>query len=208
MDEEKAEDKIEEQKMEEKEEEIDKEDLELEKKETVSIRKSHIFAIIGAIVVVSFFVFAAQAVIADTPQGNTVTANAVAGSAAPVQGGKQIVKMTVQGSTYYPNPMVLKKGIPVEIQVDTNSVRGCFRGIQIPAFGVKKLVTATDNNIEFTPDKAGTFGFSCFMGMGRGQIVVQDEAGQVPADVNTVAQDIPSGSSCGSGGGGCGCGGG
>ena len=186
--------------------EIEKEDLELEKQEIVSIRKSHIFAIVGAIIMVSFFVFAAQAVISDTPQSNSITGQAVAGSAAPLQDGKQIVKMTVQGSTYYPNPMALKKGIPVEIQVDTNSVKGCFRGIQIPAFGVKKLVTPTDNKIEFTPDKAGTFGFSCFMGMGRGQIVVQDESGQVPAGVNTVAQDIPSGSSCG--GGGCGCGGG
>ncbi|MBI4162253.1 MAG: cupredoxin domain-containing protein [Candidatus Aenigmarchaeota archaeon] len=189
------------------EKEIGKDDMELEKEETVKIRKSHLLSVLGAVVIVSFFILAAQAVIADTPQSNsrTVTGQVVVGSAAPVQDGKQIVKLTVQGSTYYPNPMVLKKGVPVEVQVDMTSVRGCFRGIQIPAFGVRKLVTDSDNKITFTPDKAGTFGFSCFMGMGRGQIVVQDESGQVPADVNTVAQDIQSGSSCG---GGCGCGGG
>lgn len=159
---------------------------------------------------ISIFALGAYAMVANGAANNgfAPTANAVKNYApvAPVQGGKQIIKLTIQGGTYYPNPVRLKKNVPVVLDVDMASVRGCYRGIQIPAFNVKKIVSENDNKIEFTPDKAGTFGFSCLMGMGKGQIVVEDEAGNVPV-LNTVAQDIPKGGSCGAGGGGCGCGG-
>jgi len=174
----------------------------------VAIKKGHLLAIIGAVVMVSFFVFAAQASVGsagNAPNNNYITGKAGAGPAAPLQGGKQVVKLSMQNGKYMPYPVQLKKGIPAVFDVDIKSVGGCYRAIQIPAFGVKKIVNANDNKIEFTPDKAGTFGFSCYMGMGKGQIVVEDEAGNVPAGVNTVAQDIPAGGSCGAGG--CGCGG-
>ncbi|HLC67758.1 MAG TPA: cupredoxin domain-containing protein [archaeon] len=184
-------------------------------KDSVVMKKSHVLTLIGAVFMISIFIFAVQAVLvnADTPQNNRITGQAVAApsaqAAAPsfqLQAGKQTVTVTIQGGTYYPNPIRLKKGVPAVLEVDTNSVRGCYRAIQIPVFNVRKVVSAGDNKIEFTPDKAGTFGFSCYMGMGKGQIVVEDESGVVTA-VNTVAQDIPTSGSCGSGGGGCGCGG-
>lgn len=183
---------------------------ETSKQKTVTIRKSYIVAIIGAIVMISVFALAFQGMITNTSaaQGayiNGQIVNAPSGPTVPIQDGKQIVKITMQGSNYAPNPIRLRKGVPTVFDVDTNSVRGCYRSIQIPVFGIRKLITASDNKIEFTPDKAGTFGFSCSMGMGTGQIIVEDESGTVP-DVNTVAQDIPKGGSCGSGGG-CGCGG-
>lgn len=177
------------------------------KHEVVAMKKSHLLAVAGAVVMAAFFIFAVQAMIANagTQQSNNYINGQAAGPAAAIQTGRQIIDLTVKGLDYYPSPIRLKKGVPVEIRVDTNSVKGCLRAIQIPAFGVRKVVSANDNKIEFTPDKAGTFGFSCFMGMGKGQIVIEDAAGNVPA-INTVAQDIPSGGSCG--GGGCGCGGG
>lgn len=173
--------------------------------ETIAVKKSHIMSVVGAVFIVVVFAFAAQAMIANS----NISSNYenVKAAAAPLQGEKQVVKISIQGGTYYPNPVRLKKGITAVFEVDTSSVRGCYRSIQIPAFNVRKVVNDNNNRIEFTPDKAGTFGFSCSMGMGRGQIVVEDETGNVPSTVNTVAQDIPTGSSCGSGGG-CGCGGG
>ena len=186
-----------------------KQELETRTERHIAMKKTHLLTIVGAIVMMSFFVFVAQAAAGNagnTQNNNYATGQAAAGQGASLQAGKQVIQLSVQGLNYYPNPIRLKKDVPAILEVDTNSVRGCLRGIQIPAFGIRKTVNPSDNKIEFTPDKAGTFGFSCFMGMGKGQIVVEDQTGNVPADVNTVAKDIPSGGSCGAGGG-CGCGG-
>jgi len=168
----------------------------------------HIITIVGLLLITSVFVFSAKA-LTENPASTNQNYQAPLQSASPsvpVQSGKQVIQLSMQNGNYYPNTITVKKGVPVEIDVDMNSVRGCYRGIKIPAFGVQKTVTESDNKIEFTPDKAGTFGFSCFMGMGTGKLVVVDESGNVP-NVNTVAQDIPKGGSCGASGGGCGCGG-
>jgi copper chaperone CopZ/plastocyanin len=116
----------------------------------------------------------------------------------------QTVKLSVQGSNYYPNPIRVKKGIPVQLVADINNMSGCSRNIVIPEFGVRKVVSTTDNVIEFTPDKSGTFNFSCSMGMYLGQIVVEEYDGSVSAF--TGSAPVTSSSSCGSGSCGCGCG--
>ncbi len=174
----------------------------------------HILTIFGVAVMISVFIFAARAMVLNNGQvvsgnGQVVSSSSYQASnavAAQVQGGKQVISLSMQNGNYYPNTIRVKKGVPVEIDVDMKSVGGCYRSIRIPAFGVQKTVTTADNKIEFTPDRAGTFGFSCSMGMGTGKLIVEDEAGNVPSSVNTVSQDIPSGGSCGASGGGCGCG--
>ena len=86
--------------------------------------------------------------------------------------GAQVVELTLKNFNYYPNIINLKKGVPAKIVVDTNKVRGCLASIVIPDFGVRKFVKASDNIISFTPNKKGTFSFSCSMGMGFGKIIV------------------------------------
>ena len=84
--------------------------------------------------------------------------SAAASSGAALAGAEvQEVTLTVKGSTYYPNPMRLKKGVPVRIAADLNSVRGCAASIIIPEFGVSKYFRQGDNALEFTPGKSGTF---------------------------------------------------
>jgi len=184
----------------------------------------HIITIVGLIAMISVIIFAVKAMVVDasgslqTTGYNTISnqnSQAASPGTALVQSGKQVIQLSMKNGNYYPNTITLKKGIPAVLEVDLNTVKGCYRGIKIPAFGVQQTVTTANNKIEFTPDKAGTFGFSCYMGMGTGKIVVEDETGNVPASVNTVAQDIGgtsgscgggSGGSCGSSGGGCGCG--
>ncbi len=119
--------------------------------------------------------------------------------------GAQEVQLTVRGGNYMPNPIRVKKGIPVKLIADISSVRGCASSIVIPEFGVSKFVRAADNVIEFTPTKSGTFKFSCSMGMYRGTIVVEEADGTVAAYTGTAAP-VATGS-CKMGGGGCGCGG-
>ena len=86
--------------------------------------------------------------------------------------GEQIVQLSMRDYNYYPNVINLKYNVPAKIIVDTNKVKGCLQSIVIPDFGVRKYVTAKDNIISFTPNKKGTFSFSCSMGMGFGKIVV------------------------------------
>lgn len=84
----------------------------------------------------------------------------------------QVVELGMKNYNYYPNTINLKYNVPAKIVVDTNKVKGCLKSIVIPDFGIRKLVTDKDNVISFTPNKKGTFSFSCSMGMGFGKIIV------------------------------------
>ncbi len=138
---------------------------------------------------------------------STVNNNAAAissGTLATVTNGVQTVQLSVKGTNYYPNPIRVKIGIPVQLVADINNMPGCSKSIVIPEFGVRKSVSTSDNIIEFTPNKSGTFQFSCSMGMYHGQIIVENADGSVAA--YTGSAPISSGT-CGGPSGGCGCGG-
>jgi copper chaperone CopZ len=132
------------------------------------------------------------------------TSNSVgnSGTLDTVTNGVQVVQLSVQGTTYYPNPIRVKIGVPVRLVADVNNMPGCSKSIVIPEFGVSKYVSTGDNVIEFTPNKSGTFQFSCSMNMYRGQIIVENVDGSVAA--YTGSAPVISGT-CG-GGGSCGCG--
>ncbi|MBU0977298.1 MAG: hypothetical protein KKD18_02685 [Nanoarchaeota archaeon] len=125
----------------------------------------------------------------------------------PSGGDVQVVKLYV-GNTgdYVLEPSELKREVKVRLEADMTRMPGCSRSIVIPAFGVSKTFTTSDNSVEFVPDKAGTFNIACSMNMYRGTFTVLDESGKKS---NYVEQKLssPSGGSCGVGGGGCGCGG-
>ncbi|MBM3229209.1 hypothetical protein FJZ26_02155 [Candidatus Parvarchaeota archaeon] len=122
-----------------------------------------------------------------------------------VKSGVQEITLTVQGGSYYPNPIRVKKGTPVRLVADLSQMSGCSRSIVIPEFGISKVLSNTDNTIEFTPTKSGTFDFSCSMGMYQGKIVVEEADGTVAA-YEGIAPKRAAGGTCGMGGG-CGCGG-
>jgi len=126
---------------------------------------------------------------------------------APVKGGVQEVALSVQGSSYMPNPIRVKKGIPVRLVADINAMPGCSKSIVIPDFGVRKTFRQGDNVVEFTPDKSGTFDFGCSMWMYVGKIVVEEADGSVAAFTGSAQQQPIRAGSCGGSGGGCGCGG-
>lgn len=113
--------------------------------------------------------------------------------------------LTISNGDYQPNPITVNKGDTVRLVADLNSIKGCYRTVVIPKFGVRKTLSTTDNVIEFVASEAGTFRMTCGMGMAGGSIVVKDANGAVPATTDVSAQKTQG--SCGSGGG-CGCGGG
>ncbi len=123
-------------------------------------------------------------------------------------GDVQNIKVRMSGGQYIFDQPELKKDIPVRMEFDLSTVNGCYRSVVIPAFNIRKYLQQGDNIIEFTPTKAGTFGITCSMGMGRGTFKVLESSGAPSTYIDTSAQQkANTGGSCGVGGGGCGCGG-
>lgn len=136
--------------------------------------------------------------------GTSASSSSISGNAlATVANGAQVVQLSVQGTTYYPNPIRVKVGVPVQLVADINNMPGCSRSIVIPEFGINKYLSAGDNVIEFTPTKSGTFQFSCSMNMYHGQIIVENADGSVASYTGSASV---TGSTCGGSSGGCGCG--
>ncbi len=117
----------------------------------------------------------------------------------------QVAKMYVKNSKYILEPSTFKVGVPVRIEADMLQMPGCSKSVSISAFNVRKTLTSSDNVIEFTPTKAGTFNIACSMNMYVGTFTVLDANGAK----SNYAETAPKGGTCGgSGGGGCGgCGG-
>jgi plastocyanin domain-containing protein len=89
------------------------------------------------------------------------------------QGKKvQTVKLHVVDNAYVVTPSTVTKGVPVRLQADPETVKGCAGTVVISAFGVKKTVTKEDAVIEFTPTKTGTIQIACSMGMVKGALTV------------------------------------
>lgn len=105
--------------------------------------------------------------------GTVGSINSNTGSTTGTTGEVQNVKLSVSGANYILTPSVLKKDVPVRMEVDLTTVRGCAKDIVISAFGVRKAVKTGDNIITFTPDKTGTFGIACSMNMYVGKFTVE-----------------------------------
>lgn len=75
---------------------------------------------------------------------------------------------------YVLSPNIVKVNQPVRITADANSLRGCYRYVQIPAYGLSKFITSSDSVIEFTPTKTGEVVITCSMGMGVTYLTVEE----------------------------------
>lgn len=99
---------------------------------------------------------------------------AAASATAPTSGaGVQRVDLSFAGFNYSPSTIRVKRGVPVEIVADTSKLRGCFSSFVIPELNVWGQFSSANSKVAFTPQRAGTFKFSCAMGMGRGTLVVE-----------------------------------
>lgn len=85
----------------------------------------------------------------------------------------QRVTLGYDGRNYSPSTIRVRRGAPVEITANLATLRGCFRALVIPDFNVWTQFSSGRPSVTFTPDRAGTFRFSCAMGMGVGQLIVE-----------------------------------
>lgn len=108
-----------------------------------------------------------------------LTAKDAQGAAAPApapakDGAKEVQEVTIViAGGYQPSEVKLKKGVPARLRFVRKDTGGCAEQLLIPDFGVKQALPGlTETVVEFTPDKAGTFPFTCGMKMMKGTLVV------------------------------------
>ena len=107
------------------------------------------------------------------PVGAMLSAQALTAQVAKPAGMKvQTVTLTFDDKGYVVTPATVTRGVPVEMEVDLDTVKGCMRTVVINAFDVKKTVKAGETTIEFTPTKSGKIDIICGMNIGKGSFTV------------------------------------
>lgn len=96
------------------------------------------------------------------------TAEAAVGAA-----GVQQVTITVQGG-YQPAHVKVKQGSPVRLVFDRQETSGCSEEVVFPDFGIRRFLPAhRQTAVEITPERAGSYEFTCGMSMLRGRLTVE-----------------------------------
>lgn len=89
-----------------------------------------------------------------------------------VEDGTQYVTTSLRANGF--DDIQVVEGIPVvwTIMADEDSLNGCNNEIVLPAFDQQIKLEAGENTIRFTPERAGNYPYSCWMGMLRNTITV------------------------------------
>ena len=89
------------------------------------------------------------------------------------ESGAQEVAITVKGG-YTPDVIVVQKGRPVRLTFTRQESSACSEKVLFPDFNQNALLPEGEQvTLEFTPEKAGEYGFQCQMGMLRGKLIVE-----------------------------------
>jgi sulfite exporter TauE/SafE/copper chaperone CopZ len=88
-----------------------------------------------------------------------------------IENGKQIVDTEAGGYYYNPPNITVRAGVPVEWRINDIGTSGCTSAIIAPELIQGQIALKRGMNVaEFTAPKAGTYKFSCWMGMVTGTI--------------------------------------
>lgn len=95
----------------------------------------------------------------------------------PVVNGRQVIKMEASADGYSPDSFTVRAGVPVRWEIIDVGTSGCTnRVIAGDLFSGEIALTPGKTSVkEFTPETAGEYRFSCWMGMVNGNINVVDE---------------------------------
>lgn len=87
--------------------------------------------------------------------------------------GPDEITITVHGG-YEPSVVRTRSGRPLRLVFDRQETASCSEELVIPAFGIRKFLPPFQRTaIEITPDRAGTFPFTCGMSMLHGTIIAE-----------------------------------
>ena len=96
------------------------------------------------------------------------TASAVSSSS-----GVQKVDIIVKGG-YSPDVIEIERGRPVQLHFYYDEENSCSEELLMPDFNIRRDLPAFQTMlVELLPQQAGTFVFTCGMGMLRGSLVVK-----------------------------------
>ena len=94
-------------------------------------------------------------------------------SAVSSSSGVQEVDITVKGG-YSPDVIEVERGKPVQLSFYRDEENSCSEELLMPDFSIRRDLPAFKTTlVELLPEKAGTFTFTCGMGMLRGSLVVK-----------------------------------
>lgn len=94
---------------------------------------------------------------------------------ATIAGPAQDITIAVRGG-YEPATVQVRRGVPVRLTFDRQETSGCSEEVVFPDLGVKRFLPAfARTTIELLPQQAGTFAFTCGMGMLKGRLVVVEQ---------------------------------
>lgn len=120
--------------------------------------------IVGLVTIRNGFVLIGVGSSSSTSSGTTVTA--LTDQNVQMVSGAQVINMKIDYIDYIPHTFTVKKGVPVEWKVDATDAYGCMRSLLVPGLKINTYLGTGKKVIKFTPNKTGTFKFSCSMGMG------------------------------------------
>jgi plastocyanin domain-containing protein len=123
---------------------------------------SQLLVLFGGIAAIAgvnwYFFFARRTVVSATESGSR---------------GVQEAIITVLGG-YSPAVVKVHRGSPVRLVFDRKETSSCSEEIVFPDFGIRKFLPAHQRTaVEFTPDKSGSYDFTCGMSMLRGKLIVE-----------------------------------
>lgn len=89
-------------------------------------------------------------------------------------GKAQSATVTLTDKGYQPRSLKLRRGIPARVTFIRKIEETCGKAIAIPQYNIRRELPLNEPVVlEFTPNKAGEFNFTCGMGMLRGTLIVQ-----------------------------------
>lgn len=90
--------------------------------------------------------------------------------------GVQEIAIRVSGG-YEPARIVVRAGEPVRLVFRREETASCTEEVVLPDFGLRRRLPAFQATaVEFTPERPGTYPFSCGMNMVRGEIIATEDA--------------------------------
>lgn len=95
------------------------------------------------------------------------------GISAKEEGGVQVFDVLVKG-VYAPNVLEAKIGVPVRINFRREESNDCSRFVNFPDLQIRKELPENETvTVEFTPDHADEYIFTCDMSMYQGKLIVK-----------------------------------
>ena len=99
----------------------------------------------------------------------------------------QVINMSVDSMGWWPDTFILQKGVKVKWIITAWDLTKCNREIIVKDYGLDIKLNRGENIVEFTPDRKGTIGWSCWMNMINGTFIVVND----PMNMSEVENAMP-----------------